>query len=228
MMVEEGSFDGFEHHQQHPLKRSNSAGAAIPISGFHMSPGSPCGSDVSDSSLPALSSYVYRPLARTGAILPPPQPPIETEAVLVASSSTGKDPPTSLTLSLAVGEATAAPPGHKRSQTMPSLPPPHFPFQQFPPPPPATRNEFRSTFIQNHIQEEHRKREVEQAEQQKEREIEEQQQQSPEKSSMSFSSEFLTVMQEMIKKEVRNYMTGLEQNGMRDGIRNAAVKRIGT
>ena len=47
-----------------------------------------------------------------------------------------------------------------------------------------------------------------------------------------FSTEFLAVMQEMIRKEVRNYMTGpwIEQNGLclqTEAIRNAVVKRIG-
>ncbi|KAL4649558.1 hypothetical protein ACB092_01G022200 [Castanea dentata] len=46
-----------------------------------------------------------------------------------------------------------------------------------------------------------------------------------------FSNEFLTVMQEMIRKEVRNYMSGIEQNGLcnlqTDAIRNAVIKRIG-
>nr|AFH03055.1 R2R3-MYB transcription factor MYB3 [Epimedium sagittatum] len=49
---------------------------------------------------------------------------------------------------------------------------------------------------------------------------------------MPFSQEFLAVMQEMIRKEVRNYMSGMEQNGGLcfqnvDGIRNAVVKRMG-
>ncbi|CBI33769.3 unnamed protein product, partial [Vitis vinifera] len=51
-----------------------------------------------------------------------------------------------------------------------------------------------------------------------------------EKPFIPFSAELLAVMQEMIRKEVRNYMAGLEQNGVclqADGIRNAAVKRIG-
>ncbi|XP_042519218.1 LOW QUALITY PROTEIN: transcription factor MYB73-like [Macadamia integrifolia] len=42
--------------------------------------------------------------------------------------------------------------------------------------------------------------------------------------------EFLSVMQEMIKKEARNYMSGFEQNGLclhAKGNKNAAVKRIG-
>nr|AXP34746.1 MYB4 protein [Actinidia deliciosa] len=49
--------------------------------------------------------------------------------------------------------------------------------------------------------------------------------------TMSFSAEFLSAMQEMIKKEVRDYMSGLEQNGVclqsESGVRNAAVKRSG-
>ncbi|XVE94965.1 hypothetical protein REPUB_Repub02eG0055400 [Reevesia pubescens] len=47
-----------------------------------------------------------------------------------------------------------------------------------------------------------------------------------------FSAEILAVMQEMIRKEVRNYMggNGIEQNGLclpTEAIRNAVVKRIG-
>uniref|UniRef100_A0A6N2MFZ0 Uncharacterized protein n=1 Tax=Salix viminalis TaxID=40686 RepID=A0A6N2MFZ0_SALVM len=45
-----------------------------------------------------------------------------------------------------------------------------------------------------------------------------------------FRSEFLAVMQEMIRKEVRSYMSGIEQNGLclgTGGIGNAVVKRIG-
>lgn len=45
-----------------------------------------------------------------------------------------------------------------------------------------------------------------------------------------FSPEFLNVMQDMIKEEVRNYMTGLELNGVcmqTEAIKNAVVKRMG-
>lgn len=45
-----------------------------------------------------------------------------------------------------------------------------------------------------------------------------------------FSAEFLAVLQDMIRKEVRNYMSGIEHNGMclqTEAIRNAVVKRIG-
>lgn len=44
------------------------------------------------------------------------------------------------------------------------------------------------------------------------------------------SAELLAVMQEMIRKEVRKYMSGSESNGLRfrtEAIRNAVVKRIG-
>lgn len=78
-----------------PLKRSVSAGAALPVStGLYMNPptpGSPSGSDVSESSVPvASSSHVYRPVPRTGGVLPPP----------VETTSSSNDPPTSLSLSL--------------------------------------------------------------------------------------------------------------------------------
>lgn len=45
-----------------------------------------------------------------------------------------------------------------------------------------------------------------------------------------FSPKFLAVMQEMIRQEVREYMSGIEQEGIylqADVIRNAMVKRIG-
>jgi len=45
-----------------------------------------------------------------------------------------------------------------------------------------------------------------------------------------FNPEFLGVMQEMIRKEVRSYMSGIEKNGacfQAEAIRNAVVKRIG-
>lgn len=50
------------------------------------------------------------------------------------------------------------------------------------------------------------------------------------KESEIFSAEFLGAMQEMIKIEVRKYMSGIEQNGWHlqtDAIRNAVIKRIG-
>ncbi|KAI3795932.1 hypothetical protein L1987_38593 [Smallanthus sonchifolius] len=49
--------------QQPLLKRSVSAGSAVPVAGILLSPGSPTGSNTSDSSVPApSSSHVYRPV----------------------------------------------------------------------------------------------------------------------------------------------------------------------
>ncbi|KAL2318491.1 hypothetical protein Fmac_032367 [Flemingia macrophylla] len=51
-----------------------------------------------------------------------------------------------------------------------------------------------------------------------------------ERGKQLFNTEFLTVMQEMIRKEVRSYMSGIEQNGLRiqtEAIGNAVVKRMG-
>nr|GMD99418.1 transcription factor MYB44-like [Ipomoea batatas] len=156
-----GSEDsGFEP----PRKRSASVGAAgVNVSGFYVSPGSPSGSDLSDSSLP----QVFRPVARTGGVFPTPVPQIETDS----------DPPTSLTLSL---------PGSDSSETPTSqLDSPHI-FLPTPPPPQTAEKPL-------------------------------------------FSPEFLAVLQDMIRKEVRTYMSGVEKNGLcmpTEAIRNAVVKRI--
>ncbi|KAJ1383058.1 hypothetical protein SESBI_43706 [Sesbania bispinosa] len=58
-----------------PLKRPVSVGAAMPVStGLYMNPptpGIPSGSDTSESSVPVnSSSHVYRPVPRTGGVLP--------------------------------------------------------------------------------------------------------------------------------------------------------------
>lgn len=84
-------FDGSEDHQ--PVKRSVSAGSPPVVTGLYMSPGSPTGSDVSDSStIPILPSVeLFKPVPRPGAVVLPL--PIET-------SSSSDDPPTSLSLSL--------------------------------------------------------------------------------------------------------------------------------
>ena len=83
-------FDGAYSTQ--PPKRSASAGAAFPVStGLYVSPptpGSPSGSDASESSVRAASpSHVLKPAPRTIV------PPLET-------TSSSDDPPTSLSLSL--------------------------------------------------------------------------------------------------------------------------------
>ncbi|XP_057964171.1 transcription factor MYB44-like [Malania oleifera] len=168
-----------------PEKRSAGVVAAVPVSCF--SPGSPSGSDVSDSSLPVTSSsHVFRPVPITGAILPSSQ--------LVESSSKTKDPFTALTLSL---------PGAESYDFPTHEPPVNNPVQ----PQQTQPNQYNQ-----------RGQSSSSADQQDPR-------------TMSFGPEFLSALQEMIKKEVRDYMSGLETNGMyaqtTDSIRNAAIKRIG-
>ncbi|KAJ7944471.1 Myb transcription factor [Quillaja saponaria] len=203
-------FDGNLNPQ--PLKRSVSSGSAIPVSTeLYMNPptpSSPSGSDVSDSNAPVgSSSHVYRPVPRTGAVLPP-----------VETTASSNDPPTSLSLSLPgvdSGEVRVNDSAHAAQLTtnvpiFPSMTPApasipvQVPFQQHSP---LGLNEGGvccglSAANQNGYV------------------------------PFSFSGGLLAVMQEMIRKEVRSYMAGMEQNGMcasagRDGFRNASVKRIG-
>uniref|UniRef100_A0A5B6ZU80 Putative transcription factor MYB44-like n=1 Tax=Davidia involucrata TaxID=16924 RepID=A0A5B6ZU80_DAVIN len=145
-------------------KRSDSGDVTKTMSGLRVSPDSPAGSDLSDSSLPVMSpmnANVYRPVASTGAIVPPSQ---QVESTLFSKPDT--DPPTTLSLSL---------PGTHS-----------YPYE-----------------IHYHDSA--------------------QGTQSTELGTQSaelFSREFLSMMQDMIRKEVKNYMSGLclQSEG---GVRNA-------
>ncbi|EEF52342.1 transcription factor MYB44 [Ricinus communis] len=165
-------------HNPQPLKRSASLGAG----GL---PGSPSGSDLSDSSLPDMaSSPVYRPLARTGSLVVPPAS-LPLDATSSTTTTTTADPPTSLTLSLPGSDEVS------NQISGPEFTQLAVPVQQVPAVQQQNGIGFEKQF---------------------------------------FTPEFLTVMQEMIRKEVRNYMSGVEQNGLcmqTEAIRNAVVKRIG-
>ncbi|CAI0465104.1 unnamed protein product [Linum tenue] len=205
-----------------PLKRSASLGAGTNFSGLYLNPNSPSGSELSDSSLPgnnASSSPVYRPLARTASLIPP------TLSMDVCSPSPSiRDPPTSLSLSLPGSDPLENPNQLTRSGSgsglgsgsptnppqlpvlalPPPVPAPQLPILALPPPVPAP------------------------AVQQEEAAGEEKGELGYEK--QFFNPEFLAVMQEMVRKEVRSYMSGIEQKGMcfqAEAIRNAVVKRIG-
>ncbi|RZC48505.1 hypothetical protein C5167_016931 [Papaver somniferum] len=241
-------------NEEPPLKRSVSLDAAQPnFSGGGIffnnnnnnNPGSPCGSDLSDSSLPPAtqlsSSHIFRPVARAGAGV---VSPMQTTSNSI--SSTMNDPPTSLSLSLPGSDSSCDGFNHISGSThsrmngsdssndgfnhvkvnptnqqlqivipSPPSPAPQVQLQQSttplppPTPTPVQPNQFtemRSPSVRN---------------------------QDIEKPFPHFNSEFLSVMQEMIKKEVRSYMSGLEQSGGfcfqggDGGIRNVAVKRIG-
>ncbi|KAI3922405.1 hypothetical protein MKX01_006094 [Papaver californicum] len=225
-----------QEHQEQPLKRSASGGiTGKTISGIYFNPSSPTGSDFSDSSHPFISSsppHVYRPVPRTAAgVLPTPE------------KSSNNDLQTSLNLCLSLpGTITDSSSSdvanqnqnqnhHVRSSpVIRSSPPP-----QLQPPPTSTNTQLlpplpplpqMQQFVPQHMVLNHQN----------------QNRQFPNHESFSihspaekpfvpFSPEFLSVMQDMIKNEVRNYMSGLEQGGIclkaADGIRNAVVKRMG-
>ncbi|XWS58004.1 hypothetical protein CRYUN_Cryun09bG0221800 [Craigia yunnanensis] len=83
--------DDFIDDSSQLLKRSTTLGTGNNVPGLYLNPSSPSGSDMSDSSLPA-ASPIYKPLARTGSLVPCSQHEETT------SSTT--DPPTLLSLSL--------------------------------------------------------------------------------------------------------------------------------
>ncbi|XP_047315500.1 transcription factor MYB44-like [Impatiens glandulifera] len=194
-----GGDDGDEDYlspNPQPLKRSVSDGSGIPISttSLYFNPGSPSGSDVSDSSLQiSSSSHIYRPVPRPGGVVSPPPPPPPPPPAMI-------DPPTSLSLSLpGTDESNRVEDGNQ----IRSVPPPVMavPLQQL-----------------NGL--------------------------DLEKPFMPFSSDFLAVVQMMIRKEVRNYMDEQQQGQQGGGgvgggnvmcmqqavaerFLNAAVKRIG-
>lgn len=238
--------------QQPSLKRSVSAGSAVAVSvsGRYLNPGSPSGSDVSDSSVPAISSsHVYRPIARTGAIQP---------SQIEAPTTSPEDPPTSLSLSLP-GVENEASTSLTPMKLMPPLPPPL-------PPVPIPAMPLRQVRIDDHQNQNQNlnlnnnsdimssipmaiSTAMHQLKLSRDPapSVEKVPEMVQEKASTPFSAEFLAVMQEMIRKEVRNYMTGVElhnnqqrssegggmcmkqaANGGGEGFRNAAVvKRIG-
>ncbi|XP_022775151.1 transcription factor MYB44-like [Durio zibethinus] len=151
-----GGYDGnLEGEERQPLKRSVSVG-------LYMSPGSPSGSDMSDSSVLVLSSsHVYKPIPRTGGVNVNVDVDVNVmPAGVEAASSTSIDPPTSLSLSL---------PGAESCEV-------------------SINRVTESTQIRNEAKNEGRGGGV-----------------------MGFSAEFMAVMQEMIRVEVRNYVVQMQQ-----------------
>ncbi|XWS41848.1 hypothetical protein CRYUN_Cryun17cG0118100 [Craigia yunnanensis] len=153
--ISNGGYDGnLGGEERQPLKRSVSAG-------LYMSPGSPSGSDVSDSSVPVLSSsHVYKPIPRTGGV----NVDVNVMPAGVEAASSSNDPPTSLSLSL---------PGAESCEL-------------------STHPVTDSTRMRNNeAKNEERGGGV-----------------------MGFSAEFVAVMQEMIRLEVRNYMEQMQQQNV--------------
>ncbi|CAI9115863.1 OLC1v1016871C1 [Oldenlandia corymbosa var. corymbosa] len=216
-----------------PLKRSASVGPGTNVSNLYVNPGSPSGSDMSDSSLSGFgSSRVFRPFARTGGISPPIQ------QIDAPSAAPSVDPPTSLTLSLPGSSSGTSPtqnnistetpvfcsgqPTVQQTQVIAQVAPPP------PPPPPPTPPQLLAQT----------QRQPEAAPVPPTRQAQVGFGFSVPAAPMTvqagerqfFSPEFLGVLQELIRKEVRSYMSGVEQNGMcmqTEAIRNAVVKRMG-
>ncbi|KAG6438106.1 hypothetical protein SASPL_103042 [Salvia splendens] len=190
-------FNDFDPEARQPLKRSASVGPGtnVSASGFCFNPGSPDGSDMSDSS--HSGHLVYRPIARTGGISPPdPQPDPVTSLSL---SLPGLDPSPNQSV-LELDPQIAADHSVKSVPVLPQLPIQMFAPHPPPPPPPLPpainlNRQFASAA-----------------------------------DKQFFSPEFLAVMQDMVRKEVRNYMAGMDQKGFcvqNEAIRNAVVKRMG-
>lgn len=211
----------FETPQQ-PLKRSSSVGPCTNFSsGISMNPGSPSGSDLSDSSLSCFPQpLVYRPVARAGGIFPLP-PSVQQ----IETTPSVPDPPTSLCLSLpgsgsreTSNQTAQTTKPAQTPQSPPLPPPPPLPAVDKPIPPPApisaavTSSHAAFTAQLPHSQQSYDFCSPKSGEKQ------------------FFTPEFLSVLQDMIRKEVRSYMSGFEKNGLcmqTDSIRNAVIKRIG-
>ncbi|CAL9188800.1 unnamed protein product, partial [Musa hybrid cultivar] len=218
-----------EPEEARALERASSDGPVLLSGGggLWMNPGSPSESDVSDSSHhshPVISSaaevpHIYRPVPRTGGVVlhsSPCRGPHQTEPMTAATIAAtpihnDDDPVTSLTLSLPGSDPmdTSSDHHHQGSpvnhiQNQLQLLPTSAPTPQ-----PMTQR--RPAVAASSAAEEERR-----------------------PTPIPFSAEFLAVMQEMIRKEVRCYMAGLEQSrmlcGMQpppEGVRNAAMNRIG-
>jgi transcription factor MYB, plant len=186
----------YEQEVRRPLKRTSSDGHPA---GPCFSPGSPSGSDLSDSShhslpsvMPSSSSaaapattssqpqpqqLVYRPVPRAGGVVVLP-------ASMAPRPSSPPPPATSLSLSLSL-------PGLDRPDATAAPAPPAHVVQQHPSAPsPATM----------------------------------QQPSLQQPAPAPFSSEFVSMMQEMIRIEVRNYMSGFDPRSGADV--HAATQRM--
>ncbi|CAD6225620.1 unnamed protein product [Miscanthus lutarioriparius] len=207
-----GPAAGADADDERPLKRTSSDGHP----GLCFSPGSPSGSDLSDSShhslpsvMPSAASaaaaavtsqqqqHLYRPVPRTGGVVVlPVAPPL---APRPPSPPPAQQPPaTSLSLSLSLPGLDQQPePFPATPAPAPPQPPVQIHQQQPAPPqlPPPPQAQLSLPF-----------------------------QLQP--AAAPFSAEFLLMMQEMIRIEVRNYMSGSGFDPRTDGAVHAVSKRM--
>ncbi|CAI9763607.1 unnamed protein product [Fraxinus pennsylvanica] len=231
-------FNNFEPETHQPLKRSSSVGPGTMISnsGLYFDPSSPSGSDLSESSLSG--HQIYRPIPRTGGISPPHPTPSQPDLL------------TSLSLSLPGSGSNSKP---VLESSMKSLPTQMKPISD-PTPKPLQEPDLKSGSPMHHAQIIQSPAPVKTPPVQASLitftpppppvSLQTPQFTAAAKPAVGavampyqfdadkqfFSPEFLATLQEMIRKEVRNYMAGIEPNGFlkqTDAIRNAVVKRIG-
>lgn len=203
-------FSNFDPEAEPPPKRSASVGPGprVSVSGFCFNQGSPSGSDTSDSS--QSGHHVYRPVANRVS-------PREVQTDVVTSltlSLPGSDPnQQAVTEPRVKPDPDSSPmpepdPALKTGNTL--LKQPKQSMQSHPPPPPPPRSapllaqQFAAAARQTA--------------------------ETPAAAKQFFSAEFLAVMQEMVRKEVSNYMAGIDQNEFcmqSEAIRSAVVKRMG-
>ncbi|GMH06389.1 hypothetical protein Nepgr_008229 [Nepenthes gracilis] len=171
--------------QEQPLKRAASDGADIVknVTGLSLNPGSPSGSDVSDSSI-----HIYRPVARTVPILMEPS----SSSVTATTTTNTTTANTDLCLSLPGSGSPNVSVSNTSTNSL-NRPLDPTPIQMPASVPPAALVPLHQIPV---------RQEPTPAEA------------SAERAYVPFSAEFLSVMQEMIRKEVRSYMSGLEQSGM--------------
>lgn len=188
-----GADDGGDDVAARPLKRTSSDGHP----GLCFSPGSPSGSDLSDSShhslpsvMPSSSTHVYRPVARAGGVVVLPTAAATPPQPQPSSPPPAPAPATSLSLSLSL---PGLDPSQSHSQApaavLPAAPGAQAQAQvqmafQLQPPPPAM----------NLV--------------------------AP-RPPAPFTGEFLSMMQEMIRIEVRNYMSGFDTRSPADAVHAA-------
>uniref|UniRef100_A0A7C9DEL3 Uncharacterized protein n=1 Tax=Opuntia streptacantha TaxID=393608 RepID=A0A7C9DEL3_OPUST len=203
MFTESHSGEPLPEFDLPPLKRAMSDGADVilkNVSGLSLNPGSPSGSDASET-----STHIYRPIPRSGPVImetatsSPPAPAPVAPATDLCLSLPGSDSSDG-----SVSNSNPNPPSDPEPMTA-GTPIQLLPMSMAvsPPPMPAPR--------------------------------------PPPPAYAPFSAEFLAVMQEMVRNEVRNYMAGLELSGganiynqssgfcsqAADGVMRAAMKRIG-
>lgn len=233
-----------EYSDERPLKRAGS-GVPVPSGGLSVSPSSPSGSDVSHQShlssplatAATAASHVYRPVPRASGV-PVPSMDISSSINNSGGPMNEDDPSTSLTLSLPgsdpceVSNHQAVSPTpffaatrdhqgepHDRSPPSPTTLPIKY---EEPSPRGVCPNSYdlnsaapAASFVR--------------------------QQPGPGKKQQQFpfSAEFLAIMEDMIKKEVKSYMLGLEHSGVTfvlpqppqkhhpfDGLRSVDVNQI--